>query len=170
MSVDYPQYFTWDAERSVMVPRRKSIADRTYIDQAEYRLGVIEERSTNSHSHYFAAVNEAWKNLSDADAERFPTPEHLRKYTLIKAGFYDERSIVCASKAEAQRVAAFVKPMDEFAVITVSAALVRVFTAKSQSMKAMEKNEFQDSKTKVLEILSDMIGTTTADLANASAA
>jgi hypothetical protein len=164
MNDAFPQAFTWDAERSVMVPRRKALADKTYVDQNEYRLGVIEERSAASHSHYFSALHEAFMNLPDDQAERFPTVDHLRKYALVQAGFRDERSIACASKAEALRVAAFIKPMDEYAVVIVREAVVLVYTAKSQSMKAMGKAEFQESKSKVLEIVSIMIGVTANDL------
>lgn len=148
-----------------MVPLRSNSADRVYTDQEIYRLGVIEERSANSHSHFFAALNEAWQNLPEALAEQFPTVEHLRKYALIKAGFYDEKSLVCSSKAEAQRLAAFVKPMDGYAVVTVSEAVVRVFTAKSQSKRAMGAKDFQDSKQKVLDLVSAMIGSSSAQLA-----
>src|SRR3546814_9642927 len=59
---------------------------------------------------------------------RFATPDHLRRWALIRAGYRDERSIVCASKAEAQRLAAFIKPMDDYAVVLVSEAVVKVCT------------------------------------------
>ena len=161
--------FRWNAEKAVMVPLRANHACKTFVDEETYRLGVIEERSANSHSHYFAALNEAWGNLPDAMAERFPTVEHLRKYALIQCGFRDERSIACASKAEALRIAAFIKPMDGYAVVIVREAVVMVYTAKSQSMKAMGKADFQDSKQKVLDIVSDLIGVTTKQLERQSA-
>lgn len=164
MSEALPQLFTWDAGRSVMAPVRRSIADKTYVDRETYRLGVIEERSQNSHSHYFATLAEAWGNLPDWDVERFPTVEHLRKYALIKSGYADERSICCTSAAEAQRIAAFIKPMDGYALVSVSGPVVRVFTAKSQSKKAMGAKDFQDSKQKVLELVADMIGVTAESL------
>ena len=112
-----------------------------------------------SHRFYFASVNEAWKNLPEDMAERYPTSDHLRKWALIKAGYRDERSIVASSKAEALRIAAFIRPMDEYAVVVVREAVVRVYTAKSQSTRAMGKAEFGASKEKVLDILSAMIGT-----------
>lgn len=131
---------------------------------AEFGEGEIvtlerrEGRSASSHNHYFAMIGEAWNNLPEHLADRYPTAEHLRKEALIRAGYRDERSIVCASKAEALRVGAFIRPMDEFAIVAVSEAVVRVFTAKSQSAKAMGKADFQASKEKVLAILADMIG------------
>jgi len=127
-----------------------------------------EERSGPSHNHYFASVNEAWKNLPEHMAERWPTADHLRKWALIKAGYRDERSIVCASKAEASRVAAFIRPMDEYAVVTVREAVVTAYTAKSQSMKAMGKQDFQASKDAVLGIVSELLGVTPDQLRKAA--
>ncbi len=143
---------------------------------AAYGLGEVvtlvphEARSQAGHNHYFAAVHEAWLNLPEGYGDRFPTADHLRKFALIKSGSRDERSIVCASKAEALRLAAFVKPMDEFAVVTVSEAVVTVYTAKSQSQKAMGKQAFQASKEAVLGVLADLIGVTPEQLSPAARA
>lgn len=150
--------YLWDGEAMQIIARHQRIADKQFVIGQRYRLDISEERSTNSHSHFFAIVSEAWKNLHEDDADRFPTSDHLRKYALVKAGFCDERSIVCASKAEAQRVAAFIKPIDEFAVVDSSERVVRVRTAKSQSFRAMGKKDFQASKEAVLEVLAAMVG------------
>ncbi len=158
-----PLVFDWDGE--AMIPRSPRLADKHYVVGEFYRMVPHEDRSMRSHRYYFASVNEAWKNLPEHLAERFPTAEHLRKYALIRAGYRDERSIAAASKAEAQRVAAFIKPMDEYAIVRVSEAVVTVYTAKSQSMRAMGKKAFGESKEAVLDILSAMIGTTPATLA-----
>lgn len=153
-----PLLFAWEGDVMRPLPRFAKEADKRFVIGERYRMDVIEERSANSHNHFFASLNDAWHNLPEDEAERFPTPDHLRKWCLIRAGYADHRSIVCASKAEAQRVAAFIKPMDEFAVVTVSGPVVNVFTAQSQSMKAMGKAAFQDSKTKALEIAWAMAG------------
>jgi hypothetical protein len=148
------------------LPKSGRLADRYFVVGQTYPLIVHEERSTASHSHYFAAVNEAWKNLPEDEAERFPTSEHLRKWALIKAKYADERSVVCSTKAEAQRVAAFVKPLDDYAVVIVSGATVSMFTAKSQSARAMDKAEFQKSKQDVLDIVAAMIQVTPKELSS----
>jgi hypothetical protein len=98
------------------------------------------------------------------------SPEHLRKYALVKAGYHDKRSIVCSSRAEALRLASFIRPMDDFAVIGTNGPVVTVLTAKSQSMKAMGRKEFQASKDAVLNVLAEMIGTTREALERARAA
>ena len=131
-----------------------------------YRIDIIEERSERSHRAYFAAVNEAWMSLPEDKADLFPTAEHLRKYALVKTGYADHRSIVCASKAEAVRLAAFIKPMDAFAVVTVRDAVVNVWTAKSQSSHAMGKKDFLASQQAVRDLCAGLIGVTGQALAN----
>ena len=55
--------------------------------------------------------------------------------------------------------------MDEYAIVTVSGPVVRKFTAKSQSISAMGKKDFQASKQAVLDFLSGSIGVDTGTLA-----
>lgn len=158
-----PMPFTWSGE--AMVPKRPKLADAYYVIGEDYTLVEHEESSTRSRNHYFASVHDAWLNLSDADTARWPSDDHLRKYALIRTGFRDERSIPLASRAEALRVAAFMRPMDEYAVILVQETVVTVYTAKTQKRAAMGAEKFQASKTAVLDFLAAMLGTTTQALA-----
>ena len=157
-----PAAFRWDGD--AMVPLNPHLADRQYVVGMVYRLVPMEERSEASHRAFFAAVNDAWRNLPEAMADQFPSADHLRKWALIRTGYRNERSIVTGSKAEAERVAAFIEPMDEFAIVTASGPVVTVWTAKSQSMRAMGKVQFQKSKGDVLDLLAGMIGTDAAAL------
>lgn len=153
-----PIGFFWDGEAMVPRSRFAKLCDKLFVVGADYPLVVHEERSGQSHRHYFVSVHEGWQNLPEDVASEFPTSDHLRKWALIKAGYCDRRSIVCASKAEALRVAAFIEPIDEFAVVTVSEATVTVYTAQSQSQRAMGKKVFQQSKVAVLDIIASMVG------------
>ena len=153
-----------------MAPLNPRVASREYVVGQLYNLEHRENRSSASHAHYFAALHTAWENLPDALAERFPTPEALRKYSLIHTGYRDERTIVCASAAEARRVAAFIKPMDDFAAVSVTGAALVVWTARSQSMRAMGKTVFQKSKDDVLSFCASLIGTTPSQLTDTRAA
>lgn len=146
--------FIWNGE--AMHPRIAGLAARSFEKGRVYLMDVVEQRSRASHDHYFATVADLWANLPEG--VDFATPEHLRKFALIKSGWHDSRSIGCASKAEAQRVAAFVKPMDDFAIVTVTGALVTVYTAKSQKIRLMGKADFQKSKDDVLGVIAAMIG------------
>ena len=134
------------------------LAEKEYVEGEVYRLVDEPERSHKSHSHFFAAVTEAWRNMPEEMLERWPTAEHLRKYALIKSGYADTQTLVCASAAEAQRVAAFVRPTDEFSIVLAVECTVTRFTAKSQSKRAMGARDFQDSKEAVLQFLSALIG------------
>lgn len=133
-------------------------AEQEFDHGARYAMEERRDRNMVSHDHYFAVVTEVWKNLSDEKLLDFPTPEHLRKKTLIAVGYRDERTLVCSSKAEALRIAAFLRPADEFAVVIVHECTVIELKAKSQKLKAMGARDFYASKDAVLAKLSEMIG------------
>lgn len=153
-----PLTYEWDGEAMRPLRHCVAMADKQFVIGEVYRLEIHEDRSANSHRHYFAVLNDAWLNLPEEVAPLFPTCEHFRKVLLIRSGYRDERTIVASSKAEAQRLAAFIKPMDDFAVVVARDATVTVLTAKSQSIRAMGKKDFQESKDKVLSLAAEMIG------------
>lgn len=163
-----PHLFRYDGE--AMVPLRPKAADRDFVVGEVYRLEIVEERSAASHRHYFASINEAWQNLPEEAADRFATPEDLRKFALIKTGFHDSRSIVASSKAEASRIAAFIRGGSDFTIVVVNGSTITEYRAKSQSLRAMGKQEFQASKDAVLGYISDLIGVKPSELEQARAA
>ena len=165
-----PLTWTWDGDGMVPIASCRRAANERYVIGERYRLEEMAERSQKSHSHFFASLNELWASLPEDKAVHFPTPEHLRKFALIRCGYSDQRQVVCASKAEAQRVAAFVRPMDEYAVVTHHEAVVSVFTAQSQSRKAMGHKAFKESKDKVLDYIAGLIGVDRADVPQQEAA
>ncbi|RAK29114.1 hypothetical protein C7374_105165 [Falsochrobactrum ovis] len=144
-------------------------ADRQFVIGETYKMVEHHDRSQASHNHYFASIANAWNTLPDDLLVEYPTAEHLRKKMLVKCGYADERSIVCATKADAERLAAFVKPMDTYAVVIHSEAVVKVFTAQSQGMKAMGKREFQESKEAVLAAIDKLLGVDVGATARAAA-
>ena len=165
-----PQYFAWDALHSVMVPDHPKRCDRQYVDGERYRLGIVEERSMASHSHYFAMLNQAWANLPEDIAERFPTTEHLRKFALVRSGFYTASEFACSNHEEALRLAGFMRGHDVYAVIVVKGNVITRMEARSQSRKAMSKAEFQQSKERVLAFVANLIGTNVDELQQARSA
>lgn len=160
--------FKWDGEIMCPLPGFARRCDAAFVIGEVYNLEAIEQRSAKSHAHYFASINEAWQTLPEQHAEQFPTSEHLRKWCLIRAGYAEQRQIVASSKAEALRLAAFIKPMDSYAVVTVREGVVIVYTAESQSMKAMGKERFQASKTAVLELLAVILECEVTELGRAA--
>lgn len=158
MSQSPPTLFTFDAARAVMVAKTPGLARTRFVDGDDYLLLDVEERSAKSHDHEFAWLNEAWKTLPESLAEQYPTPEHLRKKALIQARFYHETVTDAGSNAAALRVASMIRAREEFAMVFVRGAFVIVRDPKSQSRRAMEKDEFQRSKTAILEVVSELLG------------
>jgi hypothetical protein len=145
-------------------------ADKQYVVGEPYKLIEHHDRSDNTHRHYFASIKNGFDNLHISMLGEYPTAEHLRKKALIRTGYRDERSIVCASKAEAERVAAFIRPMDDYCVVVPLNCVVHVMTAKSQSVKAMGATEFQKSKEAVLNFIDDLLGVERGATARSEAA
>jgi hypothetical protein len=152
-----PQQFVWSAENSVMVPLRRTLADKVYVDGETYRLAVEEERSMASHNHYFSAIADVHENLDDAMTLILPTPEHLRKYALIKCGFYKVAEHVFSTPADAAKFGYVIRLMDPFSVVQIKLNCAQIFTAQSQSKSAMGAAQFKESKRRVLEYLETLI-------------
>lgn len=133
-------------------------ADEMFVVGERYALVEHHERSAQSHRHYFAQLHDLWLNLPEHLSAQFPNAEVLRKHALIAKGYCDKRSVVCRSEKDAERIAAFIAPMDAYAIVTHEAATVTIWTAQSQSHRAMGKRAFQESKDAVLGWVSDLIG------------
>lgn len=140
----------------------------------QYAAGEIihivnqEPRSEASHRRYFATVNEAWKNLPEDIAEKYPTADALRKYALIRTGWFTAQDMTCGSHAAALRTQAFVRTIaEEYAVVDVpkGSSVVTVYTAKTQSYK-MGKADFNKSADDVLSYLANLVGVTKTALSD----
>lgn len=157
-----PVIFTWEGDVMKPLGRFASLCDKQFVVHENYRLEVVEDRSGESHRHYFATINEAWANLPEVQAGRWATPDMMRKWALCRAGFFEETTYRASSKAEAVRIAGVFGPL--FDEIILEGEMVHARKAKSQSYKAMTRKEFQDSKTKVLDELAKLIGVTSEEL------
>lgn len=162
--------YRWTGDSMEPLPRFRKECDRDFVIGEIYTLEPLEERSGQSHRHYFAAIKDAWANLPEELSGEYPTPEHFRKRLLIEAGFCDEQKTVFSNPSDAIKAAAIILERDDYVVAEAKGRVLTVWTAKSQSMRAMDKATFQDSKDKTLEIAANMIGTTAAELSKAEAA
>lgn len=163
-----PISYTWSGEAMIPSPRLLARCNEQFNVGERYLLIEHEERSMRSHAHQFAEISEAWANLPEELQPQYPTPEHLRKFALIMTGWCDKRQLVCRSQVEAERIARFMKPQDEYAVIDVSGNIITEYRAKSQSLKAMGAKDFQRSKTDVLHYIAPMARTTPEQLKKAA--
>lgn len=158
-----PMVFRWDGD--VMAPLDPRRADRQYVVGETYRLSPYEERSPQSHSHYYASLTAAYKNLPEDIGKNFATFDHFRKWCLIQTGFRDEFKAVAANRNEAIALATFIEKNDTYAVVSIYDCVVTVLTAKSQKRSAMDKKEFQRSKESVLDYAASLVGVTADELA-----
>lgn len=154
-----PLMLDWDGE--VFRPCGKywqRLADEHFVVGERYRMLEENERSNASHNHEFAFLTEAWNSLPDSLLPQYPNAEVLRKHGLIAKGFCTMVQHVCATKAEADRLAAILKPYDQYAIVVARGNVVTVYTAISQSRRAMGAAQFQQSKTALMEFVGDLLG------------
>jgi len=138
-------------------PRFARLCNETYGEGECVTLAPVEERSPASHRHFFAVIRECFNTLPEGE-DRWPTEEHFRKNLLIRAGWCDVVEEVCESRAEAERWLERLRRRDSYAVITLRGNVLTTYTAKSQSHAAMKAPEFQAVKTRVFEILGELLG------------
>ena len=157
---------TWTGKGFLPTPRFQTAAAENFAERAVYWLNVEAQRTDKTHKHEFAWIKEAWRQLPDELAESYPTAEHLRKRALIQGGYFDEQAIDAGSNAAALRVAQGIRafPGETFSMVFVRGPFCIVRRAQSQSHRAMGAQAFNESKRKILEIISEMIGVEPATL------
>jgi hypothetical protein len=129
-----------------------------HCPECGFVLSDEKPRSRQTHNHYFAAINDAWENLPEKISGEFPSPEHLRKYAMIRTGHCITHKMLAANNKAAIEAATFIMELDEFALCEVAGNVVTVYRAQSQSFRAMGKDVFKKSKEDVLGFLSQLIG------------
>ena len=152
--------FRWSAvSGGSMIP----LAGSNATDAAErFTIGWtywLEENqeSEESRGHYFRAIGIAWHNMPEHYASQFPSKPAMRKKVLIAEGFRHQQSIVCQDEEQAERLAAFIRSRDDFAVVSIHGPVVVVLEAETQSKNAMGKARFEESKTAVIDHLNELL-------------
>lgn len=148
-----PVQFVWDGDTMVPQPRFLPICNKQFVVHEVYTMMPLEERSMKSHSHFFAALHDGWLNIPESMAARWPTEEHLRKWCLIECNFFTEKEFEFPTEDLAQNFAAFFRTVDDFCRIYPVGSRVIIRHAMSQSMALMGKEQFQKSKTAVLDLV-----------------
>jgi hypothetical protein len=160
------QYFG-DGQFQAMPGHAKRM-DKALVIGEVLQWEQINSRSVESHKHYFAVIADAWANLPELWATALSSPEHLRKHCLIMAGYCTTIQIVCATNSDAVKACAQFKAMDTYCVCSINDRVATVSTAISQSVKAMGGKVFQQSKERVLQIISEIIGADATELGKAA--
>jgi len=147
----------WRWNGWALVPLRPDAAAARFWVGSRYLLEEHNERSHARHAAYFAELNTAWHSLPEIETNEYRSAEHLRKRALIETGWFDERTIVCDDARQAEHVATYVSAYDDYAVVTVASNVVRIWTAKSQSYRAMGKAHFNQSMEDVLNWVAGLL-------------
>lgn len=134
-------------------------------------LTVYRARTKRTHNHQFAWLHDALESLPEKYLEEpwAQSEDHLRKYALIRTGFFNCQTIPVESSNEAARWAAILRELDSYSIVVVRDDVVLRYTAKSQKMKEMGREQFQRSKQKILEFIAGLIGVHHEDLARMGA-
>lgn len=165
MESPFPIRFSWDGEAMRPATRYWAReADKRYVVGETYTMDEIHVRSQQTHRHYFATIHAAWESLPDDLRPQYPSAEHLRKLALIHTGYATMVQHPCKSAAEAERLAAAIKPYDSYQLVLTEGSVVTVYHALSQDHRSMNKQQFQDSKEKVLNWIGDLIGADPTEL------
>jgi len=160
-----PIIYEWTGETFKPLPHYAKRCDAELVVGERYRLEAVAERSRVSHNHQFAAIDEAWHQLPEHLLAAYPSPEHLRKHALIRAGYCLMQHHACATRAEALRTAELVRAREPYSIVESRGNVVTIYTARSQSRRAMpSRKEFEDSKQKALAWVANLIGVTLQEL------
>lgn len=156
-----------------MVPnfRYRIVAGRQFHVGEEYPLVVMESRSRAAHNRYFAALNEAFHNLPETMAERWPTVEHFRAWLLIETHWCYEKEIDCADEKNARRLAMHSRSESPHARIilatdpkTSKKTKVFIKVPMSQDHSAMDKEAFKQSSDAVLDLAAHFVSVSKGSL------
>jgi hypothetical protein len=147
-----------------MVPLERfgNVCKRQFLAGDVYTMVPHEARSKRSHNFFMACVGEAYDNLPENVAARFPSATHLRYWALIETGWCTEKEFEFDNKRYAQSLATFIRTEDDYVRISIHQVgpkkwKVLLRRAKSQSHIAMpDKKEFEQSKRDVLSLLEEM--------------
>jgi|SRR5215831_20560315 len=153
-----PLLAKWDGEVFRPMPYFRRQVVEQFKPGEIYRLIEHGDRSAESHRHFFACVHEAWNNLREDDADRFPSADHLRKWALTFTPFCDIRSYRAASHSEALRVAKMMTEGEQYVRCEVEDKQVTIYTPHSQAYASMNNRAFQQSKSAVLDVLARKLG------------
>ena len=105
---------------------------------------------------------------SPAGGDFAASAETLRKYSLIRCGYADLTTAVAYS---AKAAIAFAAQMGDLArrahgycIVKAEKRVVRVWTPKSQTYRAMPAEEFYAAKKAITEFCADLLGVTVPEL------
>lgn len=159
-----PVVCVWDGNVMIPLPRFKRLCDSQFAINEEYPLMIVENRSMASHNHYFAALSEGYSNLAEEYAQEFDSIEHMRHWCLCREGYCTQDRYELNTAEDARTMLKVLKAQNRSTIVKVTGTVVIVYSPESQSMAAMKKQRFEESKDAVLARVASMARTTPAEL------
>jgi hypothetical protein len=148
----------------VALPRFHNLCAAQFAVDEEYDLDLVQGRSRASHNHYFAAVAEGYLNLAEEYAQEFHSEDHLRYWCLCKTGYCTTTKWVLNTAEDARKMLQALKQENADTIVGVSGNICTVYHPASQSRPAMNKEQFEESKRAVLDLIASMARTTRKEL------
>lgn len=161
------------ARTKAMVPtkRYRRTATQQFHDGEEYPLTIVQARSRAAHNRYFAALHEAFVNVREDIAARWPTEEHFRAWLLIETKWCVEKEIDCVNERHAMLLAKHCRSESPFARIKITESpttgkktLVFIWVPMSQDHSSMDKETFKKSSDDVLDLAAHFSRTNRTEL------
>lgn len=148
----------------VPLPRFMKLFDEQIAVSEEVALDRVQNRSMASHNHYFASLHEGYLNLAEEYAQEFDSEEHMRHWCLCKEGFCTSTRWVMNTAEDARQLRKALKEANASTIVGVEGNVATVYHPYSQSLAAMGKTIFEESKQAVLARVASMARTTVAEL------
>lgn len=137
----------------------------SYVSSLEEALRS-DMRDKSALRGFMATVRELWDNIPER-LENVPfarSPNAFRKHALIKTGHCDVETYAFASPEEADRkvrsIGYTAKMAHGYAIVKIDGPIIQCITPHSQSLKAMGKEQFDRSKSEVLDFCRGIVGVT----------
>jgi hypothetical protein len=162
----------WDGENFVVLAGARHAISELTIGEV-YQIEPTLPRSMASHRHYFIVLHRAFENLPEELREQFPNENDLRDHALIMTDHANVQTYVYDSARAARKARDMLIVLlrrHEYCLVDVRGQTLRVRTAKSQSVAAMDRKQFQQSKNDVLGYVASMLGITQDELVRNSSA
>ena len=152
----------WDGEGFFLPTVSKMKCKETLKPGETVALEIKRPRHLAMHRRFMAMVTDYHDNLPEslANAPFAASPDHLRKYALIRCGFADTITHTAKSEAEARRVEETFQSMrgDTFALVYRQGLIVYRSVALSQAFAKMNQKQFRESSERIEEFLATLVG------------
>lgn len=121
-------------------------------------------RSSAQERRWFGILKTTWDNMDDHLRRRFPDPEALRKWALIRAGWCESREFVAEGEEAAALTAAGLRWAEPYSIVVQAGNVVFAYRAKSQGRKAMGRQQFAEFTERGLAHISELLGCDVDDI------